>query len=84
MVREEQVASGEVVTVSYVVPRYTLVGKICQELGLEVEFEFTTNRVLFWHSRHRVVYSCGRSEALVPGSWMSELRTAVDLLNTFT
>jgi hypothetical protein len=56
----------------------TLAEMFATELGLDVEFEVASRRVLFGHRHHGVVYSCDRYVV-----WMSELRSAVDLLNTF-
>lgn len=61
----------------------TLAEMFATELGLDVDFDFASRQVLFGHRYHGTVYSCDRYVAMLPGPWMSELRSAIDLLNTF-
>jgi hypothetical protein len=63
--------------------RLPLAGRFAMELGLEWEYEQLSFRFFFARRGYGVVYSCDRFEASEPGPWMSELRAAVDLLNTF-
>lgn len=69
---------------SYVMAQQsTLAEMFATELGLYVDFEVASRQVLFGHRYHGTVYSCDRYVAMLPGPWMSELRSAIDLLNTF-
>jgi hypothetical protein len=61
--------------------RLPLAGKVAMELGLEWDYDALSCRFFFAHRAHGVVYSCDGFEA---GPWVSELRSAIDLLNTFS
>ena len=63
--------------------RLPLAGKVAMELGLECDYDALSCRFFFVHRVHGVVYSCDGFEAGEPGPWVSELRSAIDLLNTF-
>jgi hypothetical protein len=63
--------------------QHTLAEMFATELGLDVEFNVASRQVLFGHRHHGTVYSCDWYVVKIPGAWMSELCSAVDLLNTF-
>jgi hypothetical protein len=53
------------------------------ELGLEWDYDALSCKFFFCHRSSGATFSYSRFEVGEPGPWMSELRSAVDLLNTF-
>ena len=69
---------------SYILkPQPSLAEMFARELGLRWGIDTLSLRVVFVHRRHGAIYSVDRYTAMEPGPWMSELREAVDLLETF-
>ena len=68
---------------SYILkPQPSLAEMFACELGLQWEVDMLSLRIVFARNG-AAVYSVDRYTAMEPGPWMSELREAVDLLETF-
>jgi hypothetical protein len=63
--------------------RLPLAEHVAIVLDLECEYDALSCKFFFCHRVSGATFSYSRFEAGEPGPWMSELRSAVDLLNTF-
>jgi hypothetical protein len=63
--------------------RLPLAEHVAIVLDLECEYDALSCKFFFCHRSSGATFSYSRFEAGEPGPWMSELRSAVDLLNTF-
>ena len=63
--------------------RLPLAGKVAMELGLECDYDALSCKFFFYHRSSGATFSYSRFQVSEPGPWVSELRSAIDLLNTF-
>jgi hypothetical protein len=63
--------------------RFPLAAQVAMELELEMEYDALSCKFFFYHRSSGATFSYSRFEVSEPGPWVSELRSAIDLLNTF-
>lgn len=63
--------------------RFPLAAEVARLLNLEYEYDALSCEFLFCHRNSGAIFSYGRSEVSEPGPWMGDLRSAIDILNTF-
>ena len=63
--------------------RFPLAAQVAMELGLECDYDALSCKFFFYHRSSGATFSYSRFQVSEPGPWVSELRSAIDLLNTF-
>lgn len=63
--------------------QFPLAAEVAWVLNLEYEYDALSCEFLFCHRNSGATFSYSRFEVGEPGPWIRDLRSAIDLLNTF-